>query len=115
MKSALAALALALGACGDVPDASPTLTVRAVFVQPMYAGQAALVRHEAIPDRMPAMRMALSLATPDLVDDLAKGAPVTLTLDSTSLRVVAVAPLPAGTPLDLDPDPASGVWAPPEE
>ena len=96
----LAALA-ALAACADAPPDGPTVAVRGVFVEPLFDGQAIRVDHEAVPGLMPAMRMALRTASPDLTDGLAPGDKVRLTLDSASLAVVAVEPLPAATPLVL--------------
>ncbi|PAP76590.1 copper-binding protein [Rubrivirga marina] len=110
MRFPLLALA-ALVACSDVPPAEPpsaTLVVRAVYVQPMYGGEAMLVNHEAIPNRMPAMQMALRVYTPALLDSLTEGARVALTLDSASLEVVNVETLPFDTVLDLEPRDASG-------
>lgn len=104
MRALLVLLALALAACGDSPQPeSPaaTLTVRALYVESMYDGQAMMVNHEAIPDRMPAMRMPFRVTEPALLDGVPQGAPVRLTLDSTSLVVVAIETLPAGTDLDL--------------
>ena len=110
-RSALLALAVALAACaGDAPEAEApaTVSVRAVFVAPLYDGAAATVDHEAVPGWMPAMRMDLRVASPALLDGLAGGDPVRLTLDSLSLEVVGVEPLPPGTALTLAPD-APGV------
>ena len=95
------AAALAVAACAE--PAPPTVTVRAVYVEPQFDGQAALVDHEAIPGRMDAMRMGMRVATPGAFDGVAPGTAVRLTLDSASLAVVGVEPLPAGTPLDLAP------------
>ena len=94
-------LLLALGACAE-PPAPPTLTVRALYVGPLYDGQAMQTDHEAVPGRMPAMRMAFRVRDPSALDGVPPG-PVALTLDSASLVVVGVAALPAGTALDLDP------------
>ena len=100
-------LASLLVGCGDAPapEAAATLTVRGVYVQPAYGGEAILVDHEAIPDRMPAMRMPFRLYTPALLDRLAQGAIVRLTLDSASLTVVDVETLPFDTTLELEPGP----------
>jgi Cu/Ag efflux protein CusF len=97
---------LALAACAAEPE-RPTLDVRARFVEAKYDGQAATVEHEAIPGRMPAMRMDLSVADPALLDGLAPGAPVVLRLDSARFQIVGVEPLPPGTVLDLEPDEVS--------
>ena len=103
MRLALLALcSAALAACADGPPEAPTLTVRALYLAPLYDGQAMDVEHEAIPDRMPAMRMPFRVADPAVLEGLAEGAAVRLTLDSASLAVVAVEPLPAGTVLDLE-------------
>ena len=97
--------ALALAGCAAEPE-RPTLDVRARYVGPAFGGEAATVEHEAIPGRMPAMRMALAVADPALLDGLAPGALVTLRLDSARLQVVGVEPLPPGTTLNLEPDAA---------
>ena len=107
----LLVLLVALAACADAPPADPPsarIVVRAVYIQPMYGGQAMLVNHEAIPDRMPAMQMALRLYTPALLDSLTEGARVALTLDSASLEVVNVETLPFDTVLDLEPGDVNG-------
>ena len=93
---------LALVGCADAPPDAPTLTVRALYLEPMYDGQAMMVDHEPIPERMPAMRMPFRVTDPALLDGLAESTAVRLTLDSASLAVVAVEPLPAGTLLDLE-------------
>lgn len=105
MRFLLLALAL-LAACADAPTepaGPPTLTVRGVYVQPMYGGEAMLVNHEAIPGRMPAMRMAFRVYTPALLDSLSEGARVALTVDSASLEVIGIEELPFETVLELDP------------
>ena len=61
---------------GEAPPAEETdvsYTVRGVFLEPLYDGQAATVRHEAVPGLMPAMQMDLRLADPALLDGLAPG------------------------------------------
>ena len=116
LRSALLVLALTLAACAnDAPEAdrSATLTVRAVFLAPLYDGAAATVEHEAVPGRMPAMRMDLRVADPALVAGLTPGDAVRLTLDSLSLEVVGAEPLPAGTTLDLEPDTSGVLTLPP--
>ena len=115
MRPALIALcAAALAACADAPPpGGPTVTVRGVFVEPVFDGQAIRVDHEAVPGLMPPMRMALRVASPGLADGLAPGDKVRLTLDSTSLAVVAVDPLPAGTPLVLHDAAEDGAAFPP--
>ena len=92
---------LALAACSDAPTGPPTLEVRALYIEPAYQGEAILVNHEPIPDRMPAMRMAFRLYTPALLDSLTEGSKVRLTLDSASLEVVGIEKLPYETVLDL--------------
>ena len=99
---------VALAACADAPAEPPTLTVRGVYVQPMYGGDAMLVNHEAIPGRMPAMRMAFRVYTPALLDSLTEGARVALTLDSASLEVIGVETLPFETVLELAPGDGNG-------
>ena len=54
-------------------ETSVSYTVRGVFLASLYDGQAATVRHEAVPDLMPAMTMDLRLADPALLDGLAPG------------------------------------------
>ncbi len=111
MRPLLLTVLVTLAACADAPaDAggSAKLVVRAVYIQPMYGGEAMLVNHEAIPGRMPAMQMALRLYTPALLDSLTEGARVALTLDSASLEVVGVETLPFETVLDLEPSGGNG-------
>ena len=100
----------ALVACADAPPEPPsaTLVVRGVYVKSMYGGEAMLVNHEAIPDRMPAMQMAFRLYTPALLDSLTEGARVALTVDSASLEVVDVRTLPFDTVLNLEPSRGDG-------
>lgn len=103
MRALLALALLAFGACADAPpDDGPTVTVRGVYVEPVFEGQAMRVDHEAIPGRMPAMAMDFRVDSPALLDGLAEGGPVRLTLDSASLKVLDVEALPAGTDLTLD-------------
>ncbi|WP_412060234.1 copper-binding protein [Rubrivirga sp. IMCC45206] len=113
MPSVRTAVALALLA-GCAEPRAPTLQVRAVYLEPMYDGQAMRVDHEAIPEVMPAMEMPLSVASPDLLADLAPGAIVRLTLDSASFRVLDVERLPAGTALTLADEDAPGIVRPSE-
>ena len=103
MRVPLVLLALAVGACSEAPAPrdGATITVRAVYLQSQYEGQAMLVDHEAIAGRMPAMRMAMQVYTPALLDSLTEGAKVRLTLDSTSLLVRDVEVLPFETVLNL--------------
>lgn len=117
MTRALLLLTLALSACASEEAAPPTVEVRGVYVGPRYDGQAASVDHEAVADRMPAMRMDLRVADPSVLADLEPGQPATFALDSASLTTVwGAAPLPPGTPLDLyDPEAdstASGIVLP---
>ncbi|MGB3544789.1 copper-binding protein [Rubrivirga sp.] len=100
---------LALAACADAPaPMESTLEVRALYIEPVYQGEAILVNHEPIPDRMPAMRMAMRLYTPALLDSLTEGSKVLLTLDSASLEVIGIEELPFETVLDLDPGDENG-------
>ena len=109
VRALLALAVFALGACADAPpDAGPTLSVRGLYIEPLFDGEAIRVNHEAIPDRMPAMVMDFRLGTPTLADDLAEGTPVRLTLDSASLRVLDVEALPSETDLDLGPGSGGG-------
>ena len=97
-------LALVVGACAQAPEREPetaTLTVRALYIEPMYQGEALMANHEAIAGRMPAMRMPFRVYAPGLLDGLTPGTPVELTLDSVSLVVVAVQQLPPDTDLNL--------------
>lgn len=108
---------LALAACGaPAPEAPPTVEVRGVYLGTLYGGQAATVDHEAVGDRMPAMRMDLRVGDPDALAGLAPGDTAAFALDSASLTTVwGVRPLPPGTRLDLyDPeaDTTSGIVAP---
>ena len=101
MRPLLILLVLSVG-CADAPPKAPTLTVRAVYLESMYDGQAMNVDHEAIPDRMPAMRMPFRVVDPAVLEGLAESTAVRLTLDSASLAVVAVEALPDTTALDLE-------------
>ncbi len=106
MRLFAAVLALGLvAACADAPEPPPaaTVSVRGVFLESQYDGEAMLVNHEALAGQMPAMRMAFRLATPELLDSLAEGDKVRLTLDSASLVVRDVEVLPAETDLELEP------------
>ena len=101
--------AAVVSACSEAPaQPTATLSVRAVYLGPQYGGEAMLVNHEAIPGRMPAMRMALQVYTPALLDSLREGAKVRLTLDSASLLVRDVDALPFETVLELDPGDENG-------
>lgn len=110
-RAPLALLAVAVGvvgACTDAPDPSPTVTVRGIYIESVYQGEAMMVDHEAIADRMPAMRMPFRVADPALLDGVAEGASVRLTLDSASLAVVGIETLPSGTDLTLETGNADG-------
>ena len=115
MRALLTLALVALGACADAPPEPPTLRVRGVYLQPMFQGEAMEVDHEAIPGRMPAMRMPFRVADPSVLDGLPEGAAVRLTLDSASLRVLDVETLPAGTPLDLEPTAGGGAVIVPDD
>ena len=93
---------LAFVGCADEPSEAPTLTVRALYLEPMYDGQAMMVDHEAIPDRMPAMRMPFRVVDPSVLAGLAESTAVRLTLDSASLAVIGIEALSPGTVLDLE-------------
>ena len=82
--------------------------LRGVYLQPMYDGAAMLVNHEAIPDRMPAMQMPMRVKVPGLLDGLAEGALIEMTVDSASLDVISITELPEGTVLDLEPGDGEG-------
>lgn len=117
MTRALVLLALALPACASEAPVPPTVEVRGVYVRPLYDGQAAEVDHEAVGDRMPAMRMDMRVADPAVLSDLAPGDAAVFTVDSASLTTIwAATPLPSDTPLDLyDPEAdttASGIVLP---
>jgi len=99
----------------DTP-AEDELAVRAVFVSPIYDGDAVMVEHEEIPDVMPAMRMPFPLDRPDLIAGLSEGDKVLLTLRNSeagpSLVVTAIEPLPPDTELDLEGSGADSVFVP---
>src|SRR5690606_1585664 len=63
----------ALGEAPLAAETSVSYTVRGVFLESLYDGQAATVRHEEVPDLMPAMTMDLRIADPALLDGLAPG------------------------------------------
>lgn len=100
----------------DDSDGLELATVRAVFLGPAFGGDAALVEHEEIPDRMPAMRMQVALERPDLIAGLEAGDKVTLTYrdyaTGPGFVVTAIEPLPADTELDLD-SAADSAFVPP--
>ncbi len=101
---------LTLAACADAPaPTEPQIEVRALYIEPAYNGEAIFVHHEAIPGRMPAMRMAFRLFTPALLDSLTEGAKVTMTLDSASLEVVNVREISFETILNLEDGDENGV------
>ncbi len=79
-------LAACRGASAEDPGA--TVQIRGVYVQPVYEGRAALIDHEAIFGRMPAMRMSFKLYTPALLDSLSPGDKVRITLDSLTLTTI---------------------------
>lgn len=94
-------LALLLAGCG-APEAPATVDVRGVYLRSLYDGQAAVLDHEAVPGRMPAMEMDFRVPDATLFANIPPGAPVRVTVDSLSLtRVLAVERLPDGTALDL--------------
>lgn len=118
---AVLALSVAVGtlvACGDpAREAPPTVDVRGVFVRSIYDGQAAVLDHEAVGDRMPAMQMEMRVADPSVFEGVGPGTPVRVALDSASLTTIwSAEPLPPETALDLyDPEAdvsASGFVAP---
>ena len=80
----------------------------------MYDGAAMLVNHEAIPDRMPAMQMPMRVKVPGLLDELAEGALIEMTVDSASLDVISITELPEGTVLDLEPGEGGDIVLPSE-
>lgn len=96
-------LALALAACGNAaPAPEAVVTVRAVFVEPLFEGQAARFDHEAVPGWMDAMTMPFAVSEPSLVADLPPGTKVEIQIDTTAgANVVAVERLPAATELRL--------------
>ncbi len=104
----------------DFSDTAPeadVFTVRAVFVAPAFGGDAALVDHEEIPDRMPAMRMEFALERRDLIAGLTAGDKVLLTLrdyeTGPGFAVTAIEPLPENVELDLEGSGADSVFVPP--
>ena len=132
MRTALAfgLAVLAVGCSDPAPDSESEIatfedtdlsgggerTVRAVFVGPALGGAAATVEHEEIPGTMPAMRMDVALAREDLIDGLAAGDKVVLTIASRDsgpgFVVTDVEPLPDGTVLDLEGTGADSVFVP---
>ena len=130
VKSALAlGLALLVTGCSDpAPDAEVAtfedtdlssrgeITVRALFVGPALGGAAATVEHEEIPGVMPAMRMDVALGEADLIDGLAAGDRVRMTIvqrdNGTGFIVTEIAPLPEGTVLDLEGSGADSAFVP---
>ncbi|MEM1117662.1 MAG: copper-binding protein [Bacteroidota bacterium] len=109
-------LALALAACASEEATPPTVEVRGVYVRPLFDGQAAEIDHEAVGDRMPAMRMDVRVADPAVLAGLAPGDTAVFALDSTSLTTIwAARPLSPATPLDLyipEADTTSGIALP---
>lgn len=106
MLRPLLLLALALPACASEEAVPPTVEVRGVYVRSLYDGQAAEIDHEAVGNRMPAMRMDVRVADPAVLADLRPGDTAAFALDSASLTTIwAATPLPLGTPLRLyDPE-----------
>ena len=96
-------LALALAACSDpAPDPQDLVTVRGVFVEPLFDGQAARFDHEAVPGWMDAMTMPFAVSDPALVAELPRGTKVELVIDTTGgANVVGLERLPAATELRL--------------
>ena len=93
-------LAACRGASAEDPDA--TVRVRGVYVRPMYEGQAAVIDHEAVFGRMPAMQMSFKVYAPALLDSLRPGDKVRITVDSLSLTtIVNIERLSPETVLDL--------------
>ena len=99
----------ARGEAAPAEEAGRSYTVRGVFLGPLYDGQAATVRHEAVPGLMPAMEMELRLDAPALLDGLTPGDPIRFRLEDRGggLRVTEIERLPDGTVLDLPPGPAA--------
>lgn len=105
MRAALALLAAAAVGCAEAEPPEPTVQIRAVYLAPLYDGQAARLDHEAVPGRMPSMEMAFRIRRPGALEGITPGTPVVVTVDSASLtQILAVEPLPAGTLLDLSRD-----------
>ena len=108
-------LALALAACGDpTPAPEALVTVRGVYLESLFDGQAARFDHEAVPGWMDAMTMPFALRDPALVADLPAGTKVAFQIDTTAgASVVAIERLPAATELRLrDAAPADRPGAP---
>ena len=130
MKPALAlGLALLVAGCSDPAPAAEVATfentespesgertVRAVFVGPALGGAAATVEHEEIPGVMPAMRMDVALGRSDLIDGLAAGDKIRMTIVARGagpgFLVTGVEPLPADTVLDLEGSGADSAFVP---
>lgn len=97
--SALLLLLVAVG-CSDA-ESTPTVAVRAVYLESLFNGQAARFDHEAVPGWMDAMTMPFAVADPSLLEGIEPGTPVEIAMDTVEARVVGLTPLPAGTALDL--------------
>ena len=105
MRGLLVLLVAALAACADAPADRPAamVQIRGVYVRPTYDGQAAVIDHEAVFGRMPAMEMPFKLYAPALLDSLSPGDKVRITIDSLSLTTIHdIVRIPAETVLDLD-------------
>jgi hypothetical protein len=104
----LLALAVAAAGCGDpeAPEAGKRTVyedVRGRFLGTASDGRDAVVHHEAIPDVMDAMVMAVPLADTSAAAGLARGRPVAfdLVIDGASLRLENLTPLADTTTLAL--------------
>ena len=107
MTRALASLAvLFVAGCASEPEVPPPVEMRGVYLGPRFDGEAASVDHEAIGDRMPAMRMDVRVGDPSVLDGVAPGDTVVFRVDSVSLTTIwGGEPLPPGTTRDLyDPE-----------
>jgi Cu/Ag efflux protein CusF len=106
----------ARGEAAPAEEVSVGYTVRGVFLGALYDGQAATVRHEAVPGLMPAMEMDFRVADPALLEGLVPGDPIRFRLEDRGdgLRVTEVERLPPGTALDLGPGAAPDSTAVPD-
>ena len=102
MRRLLFLALLASGCTAKAP--AETVTVRAVYEKTVFDGAAATFDHEAIPGVMDAMRMDFPLADPSVVQAIAPGTTVRLTLQTEPrIEVVAAEALPDTTALHLAP------------
>ena len=108
------ALLLTAAACSDGepepqqesqsdPAEVRTFVVRGIFTRAEKDGQAMHVRHEKIPDFMPAMAMSFRLESPAEIEGLEDGDKIVFTLvkDDAGMRAREIKKLPPETKLDV--------------